>query len=116
DYRFDACIAGCFVELDGTVHVPVVRHGHCRTVRRSLLHPLDQLLDASSAVQQAVGGVLMQMSEARSRSRHGSSVTRVPGLNWSAFTLMPGPYRSGSTLVPGPDSAGPTIVLDADCP
>src|SRR5690606_7868357 len=64
------------VELDGPVHVAVVRHGHGGVVGGDLLDPLHQLADARGPVQEAVSGVLMEVREALHLAGHGASLSR----------------------------------------
>src|SRR5690606_37229531 len=72
----DALGDALLVELHGPVHVAVVSDGDGRVVGGDLLDPLHQLADARCPVQEAVGGVLVEMGEALHRAGHGASLSR----------------------------------------
>ena len=81
------------VELHGAVHVAVVRHGQRRLVRRHLLHPGHQVLDARCPVEQAIRGVLMQMRELHGTRGHASPYRLARGVRGAARATRGRPGR-----------------------
>ena len=71
--RLYAYLPGCQVELDGTIHNPVV--GYCQTVHTQLLGSVNQLRNAAHAIKQAILGMDMEMSE------HGT-------FQWAKFAII----------------------------
>ncbi len=64
DDRFDTCLFGFAVELDGPEHVAMVGHCHSRLVKRFYL--LDERLDLIRTVEQTELRMEMEMNEGRS--------------------------------------------------
>jgi hypothetical protein len=58
---FDACFLGRYVEINNAVHGPVVSDG--KAVHTHLFGPGDKLRDAAHAIEQAVFGVDVEVSE-----------------------------------------------------
>jgi len=80
DDRLDADAGGGLAELDRTVQVAVVGHRQRGVRRAHPLDPLDQVLDAGRAIEQAVGGVLVQVGETRGRAfAHAGTLPRTAG-------------------------------------
>ena len=59
DDGLDALLAACTVELEGSVHVPVV--GHCGRGHARLGHMRHQATDLVGAVEKAVVSVQVQV-------------------------------------------------------
>ena len=64
DDRFDTCIFGFAVELDGSEHIAMVGHRHSWLIERFDL--LDERLDLIRTIEQTELSMEMEMNEGRS--------------------------------------------------